>query len=122
MDTVPQGFKEPCFLILPVSIGQSRLLENRYRRTHLFDVHYFSGKNQDLYTVAEQLSTALEWINLKTGPVMGTGMNFRIIDGVLHFMVNYNLYVRKWEINETTGEIIRNEDRMTELKTNLEVI
>lgn len=84
-------------------------------------MHYFSGKNQDLYTVAEQLSTALEWINLKTGPVMGTGMNFRIMDGVLHFMVNYNLYVRKWEINETTGEIIRTGDLMEELEINLGV-
>lgn len=108
-------------MILPVSIEQSRLLENRYRRTHLFDVHYFSGKNQDLYIVAEQLSTVLEWINLKTGPVMGTGMNFRIIDGVLHFMVNYNLYVCKYEVDEENGEIIRTGDLMEKLEINLGV-
>jgi len=44
-------------------------------------------------------SDALEYITLINGDLVhGTEMHYEVIDGVLHFFVNYNLFVKKAEI------------------------
>jgi len=46
--------------------------------------------------VAEQLLDALEVIQLSDGDlVQGTTMNYSIQDGVLHFFVDYNVFLKK---------------------------
>jgi hypothetical protein len=96
---VKQGLKEPCFFIAVLNPSQKQLIGNRYFREHFFDIHYFpSAKDDDdeLDEMGSNLFTDLEYITLVNGDLIrGTKMSYEKIDGVLHFFVNYNAFVRK---------------------------
>lgn len=96
-DDVAQGLEEPCFFISVLKPEHSPLLGTRGIRRNPFDIQYFpkeSGSNTELYSVAERLMYVMEYITLSDGlPLRGTSMNYEVIDGVLHFFVNFNLIV-----------------------------
>lgn len=96
---VVQGLTEPCFFIAILQPSQSKLIGQRYFREHPFDVQYFpkeSRNNIELHDVASELFEALEYITLLSGDLVhGTSMEYEIVDGVLHFKVNYNMFLRK---------------------------
>lgn len=96
---VQQGLKEPCFFIALVGSSRIRRIGNRYRMFNSFDVQYFprvKRGNIEMIGVAEQLLDALEFIQLSDGDlVQGTAMNYSIQDGVLHFFVDYNMFLKK---------------------------
>lgn len=96
---VVQGLKEPCFFIAVLHPSQAKLIGQRYFREHPFDVQYFpkdSGNNTELHRVASELFEALEYITLLNGDLVhGTSMDYEIVDGVLHFKVNYNMFLKK---------------------------
>lgn len=96
---VQQGLKEPCFFIALMGSSRIRRIGVRYRMFNSFDVQYFPKiklGNIEMIGVAEQLLDALEFIQLSDGDlVQGTAMNFSIQDGVLHFFVDYNMFLKK---------------------------
>lgn len=98
-EPVKQGLKEPCFFIVSLNPSQTQAMGLRYFRQHPFDIHYFpskTGGNQEIQDVASDLFEALEYITLLNGDlVRGTNMHYEVIDGVLHFFVSYNMYVKK---------------------------
>lgn len=95
---VIQELEEPCFFIAVLNPSQAPKLMGRYYRTHPFDVLYFpetEGNNKEMHLIAVRLMEVLEYITLANGDLIrGTGMNYEIIDSVLHFRVNYNLFLR----------------------------
>lgn len=102
-ETVKQGLKEPCFFITVLNPSQSKMIKGRYFRQHPFDVHYFptesDKKNEEMQRVASDLLDGLEYITLTNGDLVhGTNMNYEIVDGVLHFFVQYNMFVKKIEV------------------------
>ena len=106
---VVQGLKEPCFFIAILNPSQTKLIGQRYFREHPFDVQFFptkSGDNVELQKVASELFLALEYITLLNGDLVhGTSMNYENVDGVLHFKVNYNMFLRKVEPKDNMGDI-----------------
>jgi hypothetical protein len=46
-------------------------------------------------TVASQLLDVLEWVEMDGMKFRGTGMNYEVIDDVLHFYVDYNYHVMR---------------------------
>lgn len=92
---VKQGLKQPCFFIAVLKPELSPLIGRRYMSRNPLDVHYIpadSGNNAEMHTVADDLMESLEFITLPNGDQLhGTSMNFEVVDGVLHFFVNYNL-------------------------------
>lgn len=98
-ESVKQGLKEPCFFIVSLNPSQTQAMGLKYFRQHPFDIHYFpskTGGNQEIQDVASDLFEALEYITLLNGDlVRGTNMHYEVIDGVLHFFVSYNMYVKK---------------------------
>ena len=106
---VVQGLKEPCFFIAILNPSQTKLIGQRYFREHPFDVQFFptkSGDNVELQEVASELFLALEYITLLNGDLVhGTSMNYENVDGVLHFRVNYNMFLRKVEPKDNMGDI-----------------
>lgn len=113
---VIQELDEPCFFIAVLNPSQVPKLTGRYYRTNPFDVLYFpeeTGDNKDTHLKAMQLMEVLEYITLANGDLLrGTGMNYEITDGVLHFRVNYNLFLRvepdditEMETLEYTGNV-----------------
>lgn len=90
-----QGLQEPCFFIQVLKPELSPLLGRRSMKRNPFDVMYFPtapGNNAEMFTVAETLLECLALISLPNGDLLhGTGMNYEVADGVLYFMVNFNL-------------------------------
>lgn len=97
-EEISQGFKAPCFFIEMFPTSESRVMGNRYKRYHAFDIHYFSDANDtndDLHEMAERLYNQLEFITVNDDDLMGTKMEHRIIKGVLHFFVHFNTFIYK---------------------------
>ncbi|MBQ9737919.1 MAG: hypothetical protein IJV75_00180 [Alphaproteobacteria bacterium] len=98
-ENIKQGLKEPCFNIVALEPTQTARLPNRYFRTYPFDIHYFPKSKTDakteMYEVAERLFIILEYIFVVDNLCKGNKMKFEIVDGVLHFFVNYDTFIKK---------------------------
>lgn len=116
-EDIPQGFKEPCFSIIHILSDRSAKLPTRYLSRNRFDIHYFPKSKlqakSEMRSVAETLFLSLEYINVLDNLCRGTKMSYEIIDGVLHFFVNYDMYLAK--------EKPKSQPDMTTLKSTLEV-
>ena len=97
-ENIPQGFKEPCFSIQHIQSDTSAKLPNRHLRRNAFDVHFFPKPGTDekaqMYRMAECLFLTLEYINVLDNLVRGSKMRYEIVDGVLHFFINYDLFIK----------------------------
>lgn len=98
-EDVVQGLKEPCFLITLVDYSKEPLLQSRSKRLVPFDILFFPSKGKvQCYEIADQMMNELELITLLDGDVMhGTKMKAEVVDGVLHFFVNYNFVAKVTE-------------------------
>lgn len=98
-DNVPQNFKEPCFSITLLRGTTDAKLPNRYFMHNLFDIHYFPeselNARSEMLSVVNSLFLSLEYINVLDNLCRGTKMSYEIIDDVLHFFVNYDMFVLK---------------------------
>lgn len=95
-EEIKQGLNPPCYFVRLLQPAHTHELGRRYMRYHPVLVRYFpAGGNQEMYGMAEQLTEALRQIVVVGHPVRGTGMRFEIVDGVLHFFVDYNFHI--WE-------------------------
>lgn len=96
-EDISQGFTEPCFSIVLIRSEKVPYLKNRYLLKHRFDVHFFPkpGKNKksECYDVADTLHSTLEYINVLDFSFRGTKMTSEIVDGVLHFFVEYDKFI-----------------------------
>ena len=93
-ESVAQGLQEPCFFILNLTAEEVRLLGNRAKRNIAFDIHYFPkskvAPKSECQTVAERLYPVMREVTLLDGSkVLGLGLNHEIVDGVLHFNVEF---------------------------------
>jgi len=109
-ESVKQGLKEPCFFIKILNPTQNQVIGSRYFREHPFDIHFFPSveSNEEMIGVAEQLFDTLEYITLENGDLVhGTKMDYEIVDGVLHFFVNFDIFVRKIDVPADNMETLQ---------------
>ena len=94
---IRQGFEEPCFFVKLLNASQTQELNTRYMRTHSFDIHYFpqDNSNEEAHDMAEKLYDVMELIEYDGVLYQGREMNHEIVDGVLHFFVDYNFRVKR---------------------------
>ena len=93
-----QDLEEPCFFIQCLNSTQRLFLNKRYFKKNQFCIQYFpetSNKNEECLAVAERLLERLEYLIVNSDLVMGTKMHYEVIDGILHFFVNYDMFVYK---------------------------
>lgn len=99
MEEIKQDLKEPCFFISCLNPMINRFLGKRYFRNNQFCIQYFpkqtGRKNFECNQVAEKLWGVLEYITVSGDLVEGTKVKYEVIDGVLHFFVNYDCFVYK---------------------------
>ena len=90
-DEVRQGLLPGAFNVILVNASQQQIVGERYRRIPFFDILYYPRNGrEDCLDVADRLSLLLNLIHLPDGDLIrGTGLDFEIIDGVLHFRVRY---------------------------------
>lgn len=107
-ESVEQGFEEPCFSILCLNPTINQKLGNRYFRTNQFCIHYFPlethDKRNECMEVAERLIDALEYITIGGDLHRGNGMHYEVIDDVLSFFINYDLFVMNVKHDEDAME------------------
>ena len=108
-ESVEQGLNEPCFSILCLNPTINQVLGKRYFRRNQFCIHYFpcsSEKQLECYTALNRLIDALEIITVDGDLCRGTDMHGEVVDNVLSFFVNYDMYVCKEETAEPTMETV----------------
>lgn len=110
-DNVEQGLKEPCFFITLVSHSDTVYPGGRRFRENLFCIQYLPKDNQkgkeECFEVMDRLIPCLNWIEIEGDKVMGRKMNGELVDGILNFFVNYDMFVRGVEKEEPMEEISR---------------
>lgn len=98
-EELKQGLKEPCFFIQCLNPSHNLFLGKRYFHKNQFCIQYFPvsvlSAREECHAVACKMESCLEWIELTGHPVMGSNMHYEIIDSVLSFFINYNLFCRK---------------------------
>ncbi len=111
-----QGLREPCFFIQCLNPTSRLFLGKRYFRKNQFCIQYFpedeGGKNGECHAVAERLFSCLEYLEVGGDPVMGTKMRYEVVDGILHFFVNYDLFVYKVAESVPAMEEVSSETHM----------
>ena len=108
-ESVKQDLEESCFSILCLNPKIDQFLGKRYFRGNQFCIHYFPSSDEprsECQAVMERLINCLEIITVDGDPVRGNGMNGEIVDGVLSFFVNYDMFVYKETITEPTMETV----------------
>lgn len=98
-ESIEQGLKEPCFFIQCLNPTEELFFWKRYFRKNQFCIQYFPenklhGK-EECYAVGERLFSCLEYLDVGGDLVMGTKRKYEVVDGILHFFVNYDLFVYK---------------------------
>lgn len=97
-EEIKQGSSKPCFFIKVLSSGQNKELNRRYKKNISFDIHYFSDKediNADCNDMADNLYEILEYVAVGNRLYRASNMKDEVIDGVLHFMLQFNYKVIK---------------------------
>lgn len=112
-DKVPQGLNPPAFYIEALQAGRTQELGKRWRQTQMFDIHYFPEQEdrRTLYAVGEELFSALGLISLPDGgSLRGGSMQYEVVDGVLHFIVQYTVFLRETVPKEPMEELYLEEN------------
>lgn len=100
MEEIKQDLVEPCFFIQCLNPTTNLFLGNRYFRQNLFCIQYFpkdEDKQQECNEVAEKMIWCLEYITVDGQKMRGIKMNYKVVDGVLNFFLNYDCFVYKVE-------------------------
>ena len=108
-ENIEQGLKEPCFSILCLNPTIEHFLGRRYFRTNQFCVHYFPSSDDKRFEcneVMERLSDCLETITVGGDLIRGSSIHSEFSEGVLHFFVNYDMFVYKPKEDEPQMEIL----------------
>ncbi len=108
IDKIEQDLNTPCFYIKALKPSNEQKLGNRYERIQPFDVHYFPQSEActvECMDMVEKLYDALEYITVGSDLVRGTKMDADLQDGVLHFFINYDIFVIKSTAGETMETI-----------------
>lgn len=90
-----QGFEPPCFFVAEINAAQQSGLQDRYYRIYSFDVQYHAANqsNVELEAMGEQL--AEELVFLPEPKLTGRNISYRVVDKVLHFMVDYMVGLKR---------------------------
>lgn len=111
---ISQDLSPPCFYISCIEAKTKKYISTRYLQKNHFVIQYFpctDDRKGECYGVGEKMYECLEVINAGGFFLRGTDMRFEVVDGVLHFFVSYNAFVRK------TGQ----KDTMDGMETKVQV-
>lgn len=99
-ESIEQGLEEPCFSIFCLNPTNRLYMNKRYFRTNQFCIQYFPSTDEpkaECNSVLEKLYECLELIDMNGDSIRGTSMKGEIVNGVLNFFVNYNIFMHKVE-------------------------
>lgn len=95
-ESIEQGLEQPCFSILCLNPTNEQFFGKRYFRQNQFVIQYFPStdeKNAECNAVRERMFDCLDIIIVNGDQTRGTKMKGEIVDGVLNFMLNFDMFV-----------------------------
>lgn len=99
VENIPQEFATPAFFIQLISEDHRHFRGTRYYSENHFAIQFFpqQGRTEvhDCHLMADSLKWVLETIEY-TGDkslIRGTNMSYAIDEGVLNFLISYNLFL-----------------------------
>lgn len=105
-----QELKKPYLLVTALNPSRVNMIGRRSLRRHPFEILYYpavQGSNNELQSMATNLYDALESIIIEGGDLIyGTKMNHTTIEGILHFYVNFDVFVKKVVTSEAQMEVM----------------
>lgn len=101
-EEIKEGLTTPCFFVKFLEPAHTHELDRRYMRELPFDVHFFADTNKDRISMADQLTSVLETIQVKDRALTGIRMTWEVADEVLHFFVTYRMHVWRQQPNDPT--------------------
>lgn len=107
-DEILQNLTPPCFYISCMEQKTKKYIGTRSLRKNQFVIQYFphsDDRKGECYDVGEKMLECLEVIPVDGFLLRGTEMKFEIVDGVLHFFVDYNAFSHKEQQKETMGSM-----------------
>lgn len=113
VEDVEQGFKKPCFLVIP----RIQLMRSKspvlYDRTFPLVLHYFSDSTKNLKKdcndKAEKIIEYLEYLPFQDTILRGEDISFQIVEDVLQVFITYKFTTRRiTEIEDTIDQIAAN--------------
>lgn len=111
-ESVEQGLNEPCFFVFCINPTSRVFLGKRYFRENLFCIQYFPADKkrakEECNAVAERLFSCLECLTANGDSVRGTKMKSEMVDGVLNFFVNYDMFVYKAAASDAMEDLSQN--------------
>ena len=115
-ESIEQGLKEPCFSIVCVNPTNELFRGKKYFRKNLFCIQYFpkgEDKRSECMDVLERMFDCLEVIKVGEDLQRGTSMHGEVVDQVLNFFVNYDMFVYKVESTDAmeTTDLTSNVER-----------
>lgn len=113
-EEIKQGLTAPCFFVKLLSASHEKEVDRRYMRSHPFDVHYFATSNEDAHGMADHLYDCLERVQFAGGSCSGRRMRQEVIDGVLHFFVDYDFHVMRERPEEPKMQDLQVEGRLVD--------
>ena len=111
-ESVEQGLNEPCFFPFCLNPTNRVFLGKRYFRENQFCIQYFPADKdrakEECNAVAERLFSCLEYITVNGDSVRGTEMKSEMVDKVLNFFVNYDMFVYKAVDSDAMEDLSQN--------------
>lgn len=112
MEEIKQDLKEPCFFISCINPAFRRYLGTRYFQQNEFVIQYFpeskSNAKAECNAVAERMDWCLEVIQTDAGDIRGNNMNYKIVDGVLNYFINYDCFIYRVEQKNVMEQVKSN--------------
>lgn len=109
-ESIEQGLQEPCFSVLILNPTSELFINDKHMRTNKVMIQYFPSTNdkyQECNEVLVRLFNCLELIYIGDDLTRGSNMSGEIIDGVLNFSINYDMFVYK---SHDKGQTMENLD------------
>ena len=108
-EQIAQGLQEPCFFVACVNPTNRLFLDKRYFRENQFCLQYFPADTararEECNAVAERLYWCLEHISVAGDLTRGSQMRYEVVDDVLSFFVNYDMFVYRLDNTPAMGEL-----------------
>ncbi|WP_392462360.1 DUF6838 family protein [Streptococcus parasuis] len=108
-ESIEQGLQEPCFSVFCLNPTNNLFRNNKYFRNNQFCIQYFPSTDEpkaECNTVLEKLFDCMELITVNGDLTRGSRMNGEVVDGVLNFFINYNMFVYKVEVPADKMEVL----------------
>lgn len=108
-ESIEQGLQEPCFSVFCLNPTNNLFRNNKYFRNNQFCIQYFPSTDEpkaECNTVLEKLFDCMELITVNGDLTRGSRMNGEVVDGVLNFFINYNMFVYKVEVPADNMEVL----------------